>query len=228
MSSGNRSKPRLHIKPLTFEQACAYVNAVHRHHKAPRGHKFSLGVFTTDGVQVGAAIVGRPVARAFDNGSTLEVTRVATDGTPNACSALYGAIWGGAKRFGYLRVITYTQQGEDGASLRAVGWRQVTQLRARPGWDAPSRPRASRGTDNIVRFLWEITATDAPELPPSCEETRDETPRHKTTRKCAQCSARLIISTTGRPPAYCSRACQQRAYRERKQNKTSNTTPGKG
>lgn len=35
-------------------------------------------------VLVGVAVVGRPVARLLDDGLTLEVTRVATDGTPSS------------------------------------------------------------------------------------------------------------------------------------------------
>ncbi|GLI00644.1 XF1762 family protein [Phytohabitans aurantiacus] len=59
---------------------------------------------------VGVAIVGRPVARHLDDGLTLEVTRVATDGHRNACSLLYAAAWHAAKALGYRRLITYTQK----------------------------------------------------------------------------------------------------------------------
>jgi len=51
----------------------------------------------------------------------VEVTRVATDGTPNACSLLYAAAWQAAKALGYRTLLTYTQKGESGASLRAAG-----------------------------------------------------------------------------------------------------------
>src|SRR5256885_16380595 len=56
------------------------------------------------------AAVGRPVARHLDDGLTLEVTRVATDSTPSACSILYAAAWQAAKALGYRRLITYTQK----------------------------------------------------------------------------------------------------------------------
>jgi len=36
--------------------------------------------------------------------------RVATDGTPNACSLLYAAAWQAAKALGYRRLVTYTQK----------------------------------------------------------------------------------------------------------------------
>jgi hypothetical protein len=207
---------RLHIRPMRWKAACAYVEAHHRHHAPPQGHQFSLGVQTGDGRLVGVAIVGRPVNRHFDNGLTIEVTRVATDGTTNACSALYAAAWRTARSAGYRRAITYTQDGESGASLRAAGWRKVADLPARPGWDAPSRPRRTLGTENVARALWEITTHDAPPLPALCDETRDETHAARGHRKrCPECKRPITTATTGRPPRYCSSACRQRGYRRR-------------
>jgi hypothetical protein len=58
-----------------------------------QGHKFSLSLLDATGTGVGVAIVARPVARHLDDGWTLEFARLATDGTPNACSALHGAAW---------------------------------------------------------------------------------------------------------------------------------------
>ncbi|MEU9912416.1 XF1762 family protein [Streptomyces sp. NPDC051001] len=207
------------VVPMSFRDACVYVDRVHRHHAAPQGHKFSLGAITADGRLAGVAIVGRPVARAYDDGLTVEVTRLATDGTPNACSALYGAVWRTAKASGHRRAITYTQEGESGASLRAVGWRRAAELPARAGWDAPSRPRRALGTEQVARTLWEVTAKDAPPLPSLSlprDETRDESPRAR--RRCAARPCRRLVArtATGRPARYCSQACRQRAYRERR------------
>lgn len=213
----------LHIRASSFRDACAFVDQVHRHHARPQGHKFSIAVHTDDGKRVGVAIVGRPVARAFDDGLTLEVTRVATDGTANACSALYAAAWRTAKNAGHLRVITYTQDGESGASLRGAGWRKVADLPARPGWDTPSRPRAARGTENIARSLWEITAHDAPPLPDWRHETRHETHPRRAAHKCAECRAPLAAAPTGRPARFCGDACRQRARRRRLRDATSAT-----
>jgi len=108
-------------------------------------------------VLVGVAIVGRPVARAYDDGMTLEVNRSVTDGTPNANSMLYGAAWRAAKALGYHRLITYTQEGESGSSLRAAGWRVIGQRPPRRGWDTPSRRRGV-GVDGIARTLWEAAS----------------------------------------------------------------------
>lgn len=147
----------LRIVPINFRDACDFVRAWHRHHAPPRGHKFSVGVADED-LLVGVAIVGRPVSRHLDDGTTLEVTRSATDGTKNANSMLYGASWRAAKALGYARLITYTQAGESGASLRAAGWRVIAERKANPGWNRPSRPRHPTGSEGIARTVWEVAA----------------------------------------------------------------------
>lgn len=82
----------LELCPMTLKEANAYVEQHHRHHKPVTGHKFSIGC--SDGEKiVGVAIVGRPVSRHLDDGWTLEVNRLCTDGTHNACSMLYAAAW---------------------------------------------------------------------------------------------------------------------------------------
>jgi hypothetical protein len=146
----------LTVVPVSFADACQFVAGWHRHHQPPIGHKFSIGI-ADDTVLVGVAIIGRPVARHYDNGQTLEVIRTATDGTPNANSALYGAAWRATKALGYRRLITYTQTGETGASLRAAGWQVIAERPARPNWDTPSRPRDDKGTGNVQRYLWEAS-----------------------------------------------------------------------
>ena len=152
-----KMRARLTIVPIDFRTAAQFVTTWHRHHRAPVGHKFSIGVASDDGVLRGVAMVGRPVARHLDNGTTLEVTRTATDGTPNANSALYGSAWRAAKALGYSRLITYTQEDESGSSLRGAGFRVVAELKSRSGWSVPSRPRTDHGTDHIPRTLWEAS-----------------------------------------------------------------------
>jgi hypothetical protein len=146
----------LRIVPVSFADACAFVTAHHRHHKAPVGHKFSLGVASGETL-VGVAIVGRPVSRVIQAaGDTLEVIRTATDGTHNANSMLYASAWKATSAIGYSRLITYTQEGETGASLKAAGFRVIGERPARAGWDAPSRPRAEGTNSGIARTLWEV------------------------------------------------------------------------
>ena len=143
----------LEIVPITLKAANAYVRERHRHHKPTVGHKFSLAV--SDGEIRGVAIVGRPVARHLDDGLTLEVNRCCTDGSPNACSMLYGAAWRAAKAMGYRRLVTYTLPEEGGASLRGAGWK-VVGMRGGGNWNAPTRPRED--TPEHLRgqkVLWE-------------------------------------------------------------------------
>lgn len=110
----------LEVCPMTLREANAYVEQYHRHHGPVVGHKFSIGL--SDGEKiVGVAIVGRPVARHLDDGWTLEVNRLCTDGTRNACSMLYAAAWRAARAMGYKRLVTYILDTENGASLRAAG-----------------------------------------------------------------------------------------------------------
>ncbi|UBM89448.1 hypothetical protein LB478_14230 [Klebsiella pneumoniae] len=121
------------IVPVTFRRACEFVQAIHRHNKPPRGHKFSIGL-ENNGDLVGVAMAGRPIARHFDDGLTLEVNRTCTDGTRNANSMLYGAVRRAAWGMGYRRIITYTQADESGASLRAAGFSLVKTISARRSW----------------------------------------------------------------------------------------------
>jgi hypothetical protein len=121
----------LSLVPLTYAEAAAFVLEHHRHHRPPVGHKFSIGAANDAGQIVGVAMVGRPVARALDDGLTLEINRVATDGTPNANSLLYGAARRAAWALGYRRLVTYTLTEEGGASLRAAGYRLIGEAGGR-------------------------------------------------------------------------------------------------
>ncbi|MFZ3557215.1 XF1762 family protein [Streptomyces sp. BH055] len=146
---------RLHLVPLRQKQAKEFVAQWHRHHGPPAGAVFTVGAADQSGVLRAVAIVGRPVARHFDDGQTLEVTRTATDRVRNANSLLYGACWRAAQALGYARLITYMQDGETGASLRGAGWRVIAQRPPRGGWNCASRPRTARGTEHVARTLWE-------------------------------------------------------------------------
>lgn len=153
----------LTVVPLTFRQGSALVAQWHRHHKPPRGCKFVLGVCDSSGMIRGVCMAGRPLARHYDDGLTIEVNRTATDGYPNANSALYGAAWRVAQAMGYRRLITYTQGTESGGSLRAANMRLVRTLPSRKGWaDSSVALRAIRdpvGSGNMPRTLWCIGDT---------------------------------------------------------------------
>lgn len=103
-------------------------------------------------------VVGRPVARHMADGWTAEVTRLATDGSRNACSLLYAAAWRAARAMGYRRLITYTLATEPGTSLRAAGWGVVAEVR-RQTWNRPNvgRPRVDLHPLQ-ERLRWEAPA----------------------------------------------------------------------
>lgn len=111
----------LTVRPVTYRLAADFINKNHRHHKAPQGMKWAVGVFDSEKL-VGVATAGRPVGRKYDDGLTCEITRVCTDGTRNACSMLYGACQRVAKAMGYKRIITYTLESEGGASVKAANF----------------------------------------------------------------------------------------------------------
>jgi hypothetical protein len=151
--------------PVTLREAKAFILQHHRHNKPPVGWKFGVGLRADDRL-VGVATAGRPVAKEIQKREplTLEVNRTCTDGTRNANSMLYGAVWRAARAMGYCRAITYTQADECGASLRAAGFRKVKELPPRKGWaESTADPdlRAMRdpvGNGGVSRVLWEITA----------------------------------------------------------------------
>ena len=138
--------------PIDLEGANEFVARHHRHHQPVVGHKFSIAASDGDAI-VGVVIVGRPVSRHRDDGLTLEVTRLCTDGTKNACSFLYGAAARAVFAQGFKRIGTYIRSDEPGTSLVGAGWRMIGET---PGksWSVPSRPRKDK-TDLIPRLLFE-------------------------------------------------------------------------
>jgi hypothetical protein len=143
------------VIPVSLADANAFVDRLHRHHKKVQGHKFSLGA-EREGLLVGVAIVGRPVSRIRDDGRTLEVTRLCTDGTRNACSFLYAAARRAASALGYKRIGTYLLSSEDGASVKAAGWQWVSHTTGR-SWSCPSRPREDKHP-TVDKELYEAVA----------------------------------------------------------------------
>jgi hypothetical protein len=121
-----------------------------------RFHKFSVAIADGAGRMRGVAIVGRPVSRALDDGCTLEVSRVATDGVRNGCSMLYGACRRAAFALGYRRLVTYVLNTEPGTSLRAAGWKCAGEIRGKP-WNTPGRRRVDKHPLQN-KFRWEVAA----------------------------------------------------------------------
>lgn len=130
----------IELRPITKAEAWDFIREHHRHHDVPVGALWWHGVQDDEGRLVGVAIVGRPVSRILDDGLTMEVTRLCTIGVPNACSMLYGAARRAALAKGFRRGLTYILETEDGASLRAAGWRYLGSTDG-GSWSRPSRPR---------------------------------------------------------------------------------------
>lgn len=129
----------MHAVPITQKQCAEYVAAHHRHHKPVRGDIFRIAA-EKDGEIVGVIQCGRPSARGLQDGRTVEATRLCTEGERNACSFLYAAAARVAKELGYKRIVTYTLESENGASLKASGW-ALDGVTAGGSWDTPSRRR---------------------------------------------------------------------------------------
>lgn len=129
---------KLKVAPCTLLEANAVVARLHRHHKPAQGHRFSLKAIDADGNVHGAAIVGRPIARRTCQSSVVEVTRLVTNGTPNACSILLGAAARTAKEMGFAKIQTFTLATESGTSLKASGWRLDGATQG-GDWNVPSR-----------------------------------------------------------------------------------------
>ena len=142
------------IVPLTLVEAKAFVGTTHRTHRAPVGGLFAIGLAQGDAI-VGCVVVGRPVARMLADGWTVEVTRLTTDGSRNACSMLYRAAWRAARAMGYRRLVTYTLPEEGGSSLRGAGFRLVGTSLPGGGWSVPSRPRVDT-SPRQSRLRWEL------------------------------------------------------------------------
>lgn len=166
----------LDLRPITRDEAKAFVREHHRHHGAPVGDLWRHAVHDDEGIVVGVAVVGRPVARALDDGLTVEVTRLCTLGAPNADSMLYGAARRAADAKGYRRGLTYILASEwnrfvddggnpcsecnptarrvGGAGVRAAGYRFLWKVKGR-SWDTPSRPRTDKHpTEDKIALGW--------------------------------------------------------------------------
>ena len=149
----------VNLRPMTITAAKAWVAETHRHLPKVQGGLFAVGLEDLMGV-VGCAIVGRPVARALNDGYTAEVTRVAVlPGVDCANSRLYGACRRAAKALGYRRMYTYTLATEPGTSLLASGWKVDGHVKGRQ-WSCPSRPREdAQCPEDKIRWRIQLRCT---------------------------------------------------------------------
>lgn len=146
----------IQIAPCTVKKAIAQVKAWHRHLPELQGGLFAAQCVDAGGVCVGVAVAGNP-PREWQGQAKLVITRVATTGYENACSALYGALCRAAKALGYREVWTYTLPEEPGTSLRAAGF--IDKGLTRGGeWNTPSRRRKPAARPDRKRRWMRILA----------------------------------------------------------------------
>lgn len=131
----------LEATPLELSAANEFVATLHRHHDPVHRDKFRIGA-SHNGKLVGVVQVGRPVSRMLDDGKTVEVVRLCTDGTKDVCSFLYSKAARIAKEMGYEKIITYILCTESGTSLRACGWTEEATTSG-GHWSRPSRKRTT-------------------------------------------------------------------------------------
>lgn len=151
-AEGDDVNELLYVVPLELSEANLLVAQWHRHHVPVLRHRFSLGA-VSGGRMVGAAICGGPASPNTDRHKTLEVSRLVTDGTPNACSLLYGACARAAKAMGYERIQTFILDTETGVTLRASGWTNDGLVKTRP-WS--HRPNRRDNLQNKIRWVREL------------------------------------------------------------------------
>jgi len=168
---------RLHVEPITVQRANEYVEIVHRHHGAsPTGFAmFSIAAVDDLSVIRGVATAAIPNAanRLTDGFRTMEVVRVATDGTPNACSVLYAACARAAKALGFSKIISYILETETGTSLKAAGWVEEQGEFGNLSWaNRPGRTGNNFGPKG--RWMLDIAGTQRPvaTFPSEVEEAR--------------------------------------------------------
>jgi len=144
----------MEIKPFTLKKANEFLKRYHRHSAPVTGGRFAV-MAEFRGKIIGIGIAGRPTSRHLDNGLTAEITRVCTDGTPNANSFIYGKIKRILQAMGYKKIITYTLTSESGASLRAISAKIERTSRAEE-WTREHRKRKSQPVYSKKKYRWAI------------------------------------------------------------------------
>lgn len=143
---------KLKAIPLELKQANEFVDRLHRHHNSVHRDKFRIGC-EMNGKLVGVVQLARPVSRVLDDGRTIEVVRLCTDGTKDVCSFLYSRAARIAREMGYTKIITYILDSESGISLKACGWHKEADTKGHD-WSCPSRPRQTQApTCNKQRWV---------------------------------------------------------------------------
>lgn len=115
-------------------------------------HTFDIAMAVFD---IGQSVVNSSsgIIRGNTAIDTLEVNRLCTDGTPNACSILYAAAYRAARAMGYNKVITYILDTENGSSLKAAGY--ICEGRAGGlEWNGAKAPKQADQYPRQMKTRW--------------------------------------------------------------------------
>ena len=158
-------RTRLRVRPITRSAAFAWVGREHKHLPPPAGWLFGVAV-ESDGALCHVVVLGRPTARALQNGLTAEVTRAASPKThaptPHAASKGLAAITRAALALGYTRLVSYVSADEQGTTYRAAGW-WPTAITDGGEWSRPSRSRKA-AVQPCRKVRWEYGPEAAPAI----------------------------------------------------------------
>jgi hypothetical protein len=132
----------LTARPMTRDQANAYIKDHHRHHGRVAGHRFISGA-ELGGELVGVAVGGRPRARMVEQYRHVEVSRLCAAGERNVCSFLYSRCARVAREMGFASIFTAILESETGGSLLASGWLYAYTTRG-GSQNRPARPRVDK------------------------------------------------------------------------------------
>lgn len=166
----------LRVWPCTVKQATAWVKALHRHLPDLEGGLFcaAIGEAPDEASWRGVAVVGHP-AQVWQGTGRCVISRVATDGVPQGCSMLYGALCRAAKALGYVEAWTYTLPEEPGTSLRAAGFEDMGMGKGGE-WDRDGRPRGPAADDRPKRRWRRVLVPDTPPWHSTAKREKDERP----------------------------------------------------
>lgn len=100
------------VREISLKAAQRMVVRYHELHRAPIGHRFSLGIYTK-GEPSGCMIFGRPVARFEDQETTLELSRIVIFPSPEeseAAALCLAETWIKKHKPGFVRLIAYKEK----------------------------------------------------------------------------------------------------------------------
>lgn len=146
----------MRIRPIIIREADKFVALHHRHNKKAGNGKFAISCWV-DSEMIGVAIAGRPRSRHLDDGVTLEIYRVCTNGYRNSTSFLYARIKRIGQQMGYEKFMTYTLQSESGSSLFAIGGTIDKRVIHKKQWNnSKGIKRNHQAVTVMPKFRWKL------------------------------------------------------------------------